>query len=55
MKEYKCSKCGHKRFKTAKKKQGVRKQVRCRKCGDVQEVAVTSEVPDVVANKVPEV
>jgi predicted nucleic acid-binding Zn-ribbon protein len=55
MKNHKCSKCGHNRFKTAKKEQGIRKQVRCRKCDHVQDVVVVSEAPDVVANKVPEV
>lgn len=53
-KKYKCSKCKHGRFRTVKKENGIRKQVRCRQCGHVQEVAVV-EVQNVVADKVPEV
>jgi len=33
MKKATCVKCGHGRFKTVTKTQGVRTLVRCRKCG----------------------
>ena len=54
-KKHECSKCKHDRFHTAEKGNGLRKQVACRKRGEVRGIAVAIEVQNVVADKVPEV
>lgn len=33
-----CGKCGHNRWKTVKKENGIRTKVACRKCGESRDI-----------------